>query len=152
MHIGLDVGGTKILAGVIADDGSVADVVRSGTPGRGDSPDVVERALVDVVAKLRANHDLNAVGIGAAGFVGLDGVVRFAPHVAWRDEPLAANLERRVGLPVFVDNDANTTALAELRYGAAAGRRWSATPANDWPLAARMSSRCSREWEGTPRR
>ena len=121
--IGVDVGGTKILAGVVANDGTVVDVVRSRTPGRVDSPAVVENTLVDVVAKLRADHEVDAVGIGAAGFVGLDGVVRFAPHVAWRDEPLAANLERRLGLPVYVDNDANTTALAELRYGAAEGRR-----------------------------
>jgi glucokinase len=123
MFVGVDVGGTKILAGAVADDGVVVDVVRSRTPGLADPPQVVEGALVDAVTALRANHDVSAVGIGAAGFVGLDGVVRFAPHVAWRDEPLAANLGRRLGLPVYVDNDANTTALAELRFGAAMGRR-----------------------------
>jgi glucokinase len=117
------VGGTKILAGVVANDGAVVDVVRSRTPGRADPPEVVERALVETVTKLRVEHDVDAIGVGAAGFVGLDGVVRFAPHVVWRDEPLAANLERRLGLPVYVDNDANVTALAELRYGAAAGCR-----------------------------
>ena len=121
--IGIDVGGSKILAGLVAADGSVVEVRRASTPGRRDSPAVVEDALVDVVTELRAVHDAKAVGVGAAGFVGLDGTVRFAPHVSWRDEPLAESLTARLGLPVVVDNDANTTALAELRYGAAAGRR-----------------------------
>jgi glucokinase len=121
--VGVDVGGTKILAGVVAADGTVSDVVRASTPGLADAPEVVERALVESVAALRADHDVTAVGVGAAGFVGLDGTVRFAPHVSWRDEPLAAKLTQHLGLPVVVDNDANVTALAELRYGAAAGRR-----------------------------
>jgi glucokinase len=49
--------------------------------------------------------------------------VRFAPHVSWRDEPLRQRLSERLGLPVVVDNDANATALAELRVGAARGVR-----------------------------
>jgi glucokinase len=121
--IGVDVGGTKVLAGAVADDGTVLEVVRASTPGCTDAPEVVERVLVDGVMALRAGRDVHAVGVGAAGFVGLDGRVRFAPHVSWRDEPLAAKLEERLGLPVVVDNDANVTALAELRYGAAAERR-----------------------------
>jgi glucokinase len=48
-------------------------------------------------------------------------VVRFAPHLSWRDEPLRDVLERRLGLPVVVDNDANTTARAEMRFGAGRG-------------------------------
>lgn len=123
MIVGVDVGGTKILVGVVAEDGTVVEVVRASTPGRADVPEVVERVLVEAVTALRKEHDVAAVGVGAAGFVGLDGTVRFAPHVSWRDEPLAAKLAERLGLPVVVDNDANVTALAELRYGAAAGRR-----------------------------
>jgi glucokinase len=53
--------------------------------------------------------------------VGRDGTVRFAPHVSWRDEPLQQRLSERLGLPVVVDNDANVTALAELRVGVARG-------------------------------
>ena len=122
-YVGVDVGGTKILAGVVAENGTVIDLVRASTPGVADAPQVVQRALLEGVRALQAKHDVTAVGVGAAGFVGLDGTVRFAPHVSWRDEPLAARLTDRLGLPVVVDNDANVTALAELRYGAAAGRR-----------------------------
>ena len=47
--IGVDVGGTKILAGVVASDGTVVDLMRSRTPGLADPPEVVERALVDAM-------------------------------------------------------------------------------------------------------
>jgi glucokinase len=121
--VGVDVGGSKIVAGVIDADGVVVAAAHRSTPGRSDVPAMVEDAIVGAVDELRAGRTLAAVGVGAAGFVSPDGTVRFAPHVSWREEPLAARLEERLGLPVVVDNDANVTALAELRYGAAAGRR-----------------------------
>ncbi len=120
-YVGVDVGGTKILAGVVGDDGRVLDLVRRVTPGRSDAAEVVETEIVAAVDELRARHEVGGVGVGAAGFVGLDGTVRFAPHVSWRDEPLAARLGDRLELPVVVDNDANVTALAELRFGVARG-------------------------------
>lgn len=121
--VGVDVGGTKILAGVVAVDGSVVEVVHAETPSRSDAPHVVEDTIVRAVQRLGVRHAVAGVGVGAAGFVGLDGVVRFAPHVSWRDEPLQQRLTERLGLPVRVDNDANTTALAELTVGAARGVR-----------------------------
>ena len=114
-------GGTKILAGVVAADGTVVEVVHAETPARSDAPQVVEDTIVRAVQRLAVRNAVAGVGVGAAGFVGLDGVVRFAPHVSWRDEPLQQRLTDRLGLPVRVDNDANTTALAELTVGAARG-------------------------------
>jgi glucokinase len=64
------------------------------------------------------------VGIGAAGFVDVSrSTVMFSPHLAWRDEPLREALMGRLRLPVVVDNDANTAALAESRFGAGVGER-----------------------------
>lgn len=122
-YVGVDVGGTKILAGVVAEDGIVLASAHRETPGLTDTAGIVESAIVAAVDELRASYDVGGIGVGAAGFVGLDGTIRFAPHVAWREEPLAQRLSTRLGLPVVVDNDANVTALAELRYGAARGRR-----------------------------
>ena len=48
----------------------------------------------------------------------------FSPHLAWRDEPLRARLASRITIPVVVDNDANTAALGESRFGAGAGHRF----------------------------
>ena len=55
--------------------------------------------------------------------------VLFSPHLSWRNEPLKEALEKRLGVPVLVDNDANTTAWAELRFGA--GTRLPAGPVRD---------------------
>ena len=121
--IGLDVGGTKILAGIVDQDGTVVELRAAETPGRQNLPRVVEDTMVKVVGELRSGREIRAIGVGAAGFVSRDGTVRFAPHVSWRDEPLQRRLEERLGLPVVVDNDANVTAQAELAIGAARGAR-----------------------------
>src|SRR3712207_9119312 len=68
----------------------------------------IEEMIADVVRELQASHEVEAVGIGAAGFVDADrSTVVFAPNLAWRDEPLRVNVEKRCGLPVVVENDAN---------------------------------------------
>ena len=121
--VGVDVGGSKILAGAVSGQGAVLHRVRLVTPGGVGAPSLVEEALVEAVGSLQAAYEVTAIGIGAAGWVDRDGeVVRFAPHLPWREEPLAARLQDRLGVPVWLDNDANTGALAELRLGAARHR------------------------------
>ena len=123
--VGVDIGGTKVLAGLVAPDGTVTATVRRETPHRSKTPDVVEATIVEAVRELvDGRSGLAAVGVGAAGFVDAAGsTVRFSPHLSWRDEPLKAALEAQLGVPVVVDNDANTTALAEMRFGAGRGYR-----------------------------
>jgi glucokinase len=120
---GVDIGGTKVLAGIVAEDGTVLATVRRETPHRSKTPEVVEETIIEAVHALATTHgDLAAVGIGAAGFVDAAGaVVRFSPHLSWRDEPLKETLQDRLGVPVVVDNDANATAVAETRFGACVG-------------------------------
>jgi hypothetical protein len=75
----------------------------------------VEDTIVDLVQGFARQYDVAAVGIGAAGFVDVTRtVVMFSPHLNWRREPLRAKVAERVRVPVVVDNDANTAALAEL--------------------------------------
>lgn len=121
--IGVDIGGTKVLAGVLDGSGSVIARLRVDTPPRGEPPSVVEDRIVALIEQLSGAHDVDAVGVGAAGFVDPSGAVAFAPHLSWHGEPLAKTLASRVDMPVAVDNDANVTALAELHLGAARGRR-----------------------------
>src|SRR4051812_7868798 len=123
LTIGIDIGGTKILAGVVDSSGNVVELRRRPTLGH----DVVgvENTIVDLVHELQGQYDVAAVGIGAAGFVDASrSTVMFSPHLAWRDEPLRARLTSRIAIPVVVDNDANTTALGESRFGAGAGHRF----------------------------
>jgi glucokinase len=125
LAIGIDIGGTKVAGGVVDVDGRVTHRARRDTPHRSKSPSVVEGTIVEVVAELIevARPDaVAAVGIGAAGFVAADrATVVFAPHLSWRHEPLREALQKRVAVPIFVENDANAAAWAEWRFGAAQG-------------------------------
>lgn len=120
--IGLDIGGTKIAAGVVADNGTVLDLVEVPTPAISDAPGTLE-VLRKVIGSLRDRHPtVEAVGAGAAGMVEWpSGYIRWAPNNAYRELPLRQLLTEETGLPAVVDNDANVAAWAEARHGAAAG-------------------------------
>jgi glucokinase len=118
LAIGVDVGGTKVAAGVVDPDGKVIERLKRPTPAA--SPAQTEQVIVEVVAELRDRHEVTAVGIGAAGFVDESrSSVMFAPNLAWRDEPVKKRVEDRLGCAVVVENDANAAAWAEARFGAA---------------------------------
>jgi glucokinase len=121
LAIGIDVGGTKVAAGVVAPDGRVIEVLRRPTPDT--EADAVAKAIVDLVDLLRRRYaGILAVGVGAAGWIDRDrSFVYFAPNVPWRDEPLRAGLASRIDLPVVVENDGNAMAWAEHRFGAGVG-------------------------------
>jgi len=125
LAIGIDIGGTKVAGGVVDPAGGVLHRARRDTPHRSMSPDVVEDTIVEVVDELLGvvpPEQVVAIGIGAAGFVGSDrATVVFAPHLSWRHEPLREALQRRVRVPITVDNDANAAAWAEWKFGAAQG-------------------------------
>ncbi len=122
LAIGVDIGGTKVAAGVVDEAGKVLETVRRPTPGH--DVDETEDTICAVVGELSARHRVVAVGIGAAGWIATDrATVLFSPHLAWRNEPLRDALGDRIGLPVVVENDANAAAWAEYRYGAAQGER-----------------------------
>jgi glucokinase len=121
LAIGVDIGGTKVAGGVVDEQGRVLDRERRDTP-RGDAA-ATESTIVEVVDALAARHDVTAVGIGAAGWIANDRrTVMFSPHLAWRNEPIYDALAGRIGLPVFIENDANAAAWAEYRLGAAQGQ------------------------------
>ena len=118
LTIGVDVGGTKIAAGVVDDAGAILATTRRETAAT--DPVLLEEQIQDAVAELLVSHKAVAVGVAAAGFVNATtGVVLFAPNLAWRDEPLGRDLQERLGLPVTVENDANAAAWGEYRFGAA---------------------------------
>ena len=120
LTIGVDVGGTKVAAGVVGERGRIVEKLRRSTPA--GSPERTAAAIAAAVTELRGRHEVAAVGVGAAGFVdAAGGIVAFAPNLAWRGEPLRAKLTGMVGLPVTVDNDGNASAWAEVRFGAARG-------------------------------
>ena len=85
--VGIDIGGTKVMAGVVDADGNILEKLRTETPDKSKSPKVVEDTIVELVLDLSDRHDVHAVGIGAAGWVDADrsaGAVRPAPVLARR--------------------------------------------------------------------
>ena len=126
LTIGVDIGGTKVAAGVVDDDGTILARTRKDTPSH-DAGEVC-RVVVDCIAELNADHEVRAVGIGAAGFVdAARSTVLFAPNLAWRNEPLKAMIEQLAALPVVVENDANAAAWGETRFGAGKGEQFTVT-------------------------
>ncbi|MGX7680455.1 ROK family glucokinase [Jatrophihabitans sp. DSM 45814] len=118
LAIGVDIGGTKVLAGVVDESGQVIETTRRLTPG--DDVAQTEAVIADAVTELSSRHAVSAVGIGAAGWIANDrATVLFSPHLAWRNEPLRDALAEAIGVPVVVENDANAAAWAEYRFGAA---------------------------------
>jgi glucokinase len=116
----VDIGGTKVAAGVVDERGTIIATTHRDTPA--DDVLRIENAIVAAVAELISTYDVEAVGVGAAGFIDVQrATVMFSPNLAWRDEPLQASLQRRLGLPVVIENDANATAWAEVRFGAGRG-------------------------------
>lgn len=115
--IGVDIGGTKIAAGVVDSTGRLLAQTKRDTLA--EDPRAIEAAVISAVAELRAQHDIVAVGVAAAGFVSprRDGVT-FAPNIAWRDHPLRDRLATGIDVPIVVENDANAAGWAEYRFGA----------------------------------
>jgi glucokinase len=119
LAIGIDIGGTKVAGGVVDTHGQVRALTRADTPAH----DVTRTrgVIIDMIRELAAAHSVTAVGIGAAGWIDADrDTIRFAPHLAWRDEPLRDHVAAGVELPVVVENDANAAAWAEYTFGAGA--------------------------------
>ena len=119
--VGVDIGGTKVLGGLVTPDGRILRTARRATPGASVSE--TEDAIAGVVADLLAgNEPVVGVGVGAAGWFDRTGdTVLFSPHLAWRHATLRKDLAARVQLPLWVGNDADAAAWAEYRYGAARG-------------------------------
>ena len=123
LSIGVDVGGTKIAAGVVDDEGKVLQTIRR------DSPAADRQAIIDtittVVRRLREDFpDVATVGIGAAGFVSSDrNTMAHGTNLDWTGMRIGDVVSEGVGLPVVVENDANAFGWAEARFGAARGKR-----------------------------
>jgi glucokinase len=120
VFVGVDIGGTKVLAGEVAGDGSVVRTARRQTPGRRVPAALVEAALTEAIDEVADGRTVAAVGLAAAGFVDITRTrVLFAPHLPWRGDDVVARLSSAWGVPVIMDNDVNCTALAETAYGVA---------------------------------
>jgi glucokinase len=115
--VGVDVGGTKIAAGLVDEQGKL--VARDRTESPATDPVAIVRTIGELVRSIVGSNEVEAVGVCAAGFVDKErATVVFAPNLAWRDEPLREHLQAELDLPVVVENDANAAAWGEFTFGA----------------------------------
>ncbi|MCD6290148.1 MAG: ROK family protein, partial [Anaerolineae bacterium] len=126
--VGVDLGGTKILAAVVDAKGRIISRAKQRTPADRPVTEVITRIADTVrVAVTEAGllvQDIAAVGIAAPGVLDAEaGVVRFAPNLHWRDVPLSAALRQQLGVPVYLENDVNMGTLAEHALGAGRGAK-----------------------------
>lgn len=127
LFIGVDVGGTKVAAGLVNDEGEIRSHLRVPMIANGSASDGLGAVLSAISQLLRDGTRVGGIGVCSPG--PLDpaaGVILNPPNLpCWRNFPLAEALRKAYGLanavPIKVDNDANAAALAETRWGAARG-------------------------------
>ena len=123
--LGLDIGGTKLAAGIVAPDGTVLSYLRAPTPPHADAETLLA-AVVRLGREAAAASGVMpaAVGVGCGGPLLYPAGIVSPLHIpGWRDFPLRERLAAAFGLPALVDNDANARAVAEARCGAGRGAR-----------------------------
>jgi glucokinase len=115
--IGIDIGGTKIAGAVVDELGHI--IAHDRRPTSASEPQVIEDTVVEMVKHLSQGEEIAAVGVAAAGFIDASqSTVYYAPNINWREEPFREKLEKRLDLPIIIENDANAAGWAEFRFGA----------------------------------
>jgi glucokinase len=129
--LGIDIGGTNLVVGSVAEDGSVLHAKRSEpTRAEAGSTDVVDRLVAmaeRAIAETRRaapGAEIVGVGVGAPGPLDTkSGIVLLTPNLGWVNLPLRQIIHDRLGLPASLDNDANCAVLGEWWVGAARGTK-----------------------------
>jgi glucokinase len=125
--IGMDLGATKILAGVVSAEGKVLGVAKRATKPQSGPEKVVERMVKTAQEAVKAAglkmDEIAGLGVGAPGPLDPDrGLILTTPNMpGWENVPLAKSLSEGLGLPAFIENDVNLGTLGEWALGAGQG-------------------------------
>lgn len=115
-----------VTIGLVSLGGKVQKKIRFATervPTARESVNIAVAVIEGMRSELDASYRITGIGMAVPGLVNReDGVVRHAPHLDWRNEPVARLLSEATGYPCQVANDASLAAEAELLFGAGAGR------------------------------
>ena len=120
--VGIDIGGTKVLGGVVDETGAIISRARRDTPAEGGV--ALTQAIADVALELMKDSEIESVGVSVAGFISADRKTILAtPNIKdWNGVNLDYELTSRIGLPVVIENDANSAAWGEFKFGAGRGK------------------------------
>ena len=127
--IGLDLGGTNSVFGIVDSRGDIKATTAIKTQGYDKVDDYVNAcvdALQVIIEQVGGIDKIKSMGIGAPNGNYYTGTIEFAPNLAWAHDcivPLASMFSEKLGVPVALTNDANAAALGEMTYGAARGMK-----------------------------
>ena len=129
--LGIDIGGTNLVVGAVAEDGSALQALRSETTRPEEGSDAVlrrlgamGRAVMDETRTLVPGATFAGAGVGAPGPLDTKrGVVLLTPNLGWVNLPLRQLVQDALGVPAAIDNDANCAVLGECWMGAARGAK-----------------------------
>jgi glucokinase len=121
LTIGIDIGGTKVLGGVVDNTGKIIDSARRPTPLSGGK-DLVA-TIIDLVKEFQAKHEVAGIGISVAALISKDqGTIVGAPNIANLSQlNFVSEIKKVFNLPVIAENDANAAMWAEYKFGNAQG-------------------------------
>lgn len=121
--IGIDVGGTKVLGGVVSASGEILINARRDTPREGGK--ALTQTIADVANELLNAYPVESIGVSAAGFISSDRQTILAtPNIAgWNGVNLERELTEILGKRIVLENDANAAAWGEFKFGAGRGRK-----------------------------
>jgi glucokinase len=125
--IGLDLGGTNSVFGIVDKNGEIVATTAIKTKGHPDVHEYVDagcEALEAIIEKVGGKEAIKGMGIGAPNGNFYSGTIEFAPNLEWTGIiPLAKLFQDKLGFPVALTNDANAAAIGEMTYGAARGMK-----------------------------
>jgi len=120
--IGIDVGGTKVLGGVVTASGEILATARRDTPREGGR--ALTEAIANVATELSKQYPVDSIGVSAAGFISSDRQTMLAtPNISnWNGVNLVTELTELLHKKIVLENDANAAAWGEFKFGAGRGR------------------------------
>ncbi len=127
--IGLDLGGTNSVFGIVDSRGEIKATTAIKTQGYDSVDDYVTaavEALQVIIDQVGGIDTIKAMGIGAPNGNYYNGTIEFAPNLSWGHNgivPLADMFSKKLGIPVALTNDANAAAIGEMAYGVARGMK-----------------------------
>ena len=121
LTIGIDIGGTKISAGVVDSSGNLIDSSKCSTPAEGGKELI--SSVINLVKELNKKHEIKGIGISIAALISSDyGTIVGAPNIANLSKLNFANeIKEEFKLPIIIENDANAAMWAEFKFGSAKG-------------------------------
>lgn len=125
--VGIDIGGTNTVFGVVDARGTIVSMGSVKTGAYADVNEYVDEVCKNLLPLIIENggvDKIKGIGVGAPNGNYYNGTIEFAPNLPWKGViPLAAMFEERLGIPTALTNDANAAAVGEMTYGAARGMK-----------------------------